>query len=424
MTRTKKKFIKPIKKICTDISKKNTFFRNLFRGFLNLKRWIMYKKNMKLPVDNNLVILESYMGRSYACSPRAMYEEMIANPNYKNFRFVWVFKEPGSKTNLLLDNNRTTIVKYGTKEYYKAYATAKYWISNSRIPEHIEKKESQVYIQTWHGTPLKKLGFDIKVEGGNALNTIKDIRNKYETDALRYDYMLSPSSFCTEKFTSAFDLKRLNKENIIVEKGYPRNDFLFKYTNEDVEKIKKSIRIKTNKKIILYAPTWRDDQHTSGVGYTYQLGIDFDKLNEIFGKDYIILFRTHYFVSNSFDFDKYKGFIYDVSQYDDISELYIISDILITDYSSVFFDYANLKRPIIFYMYDLDRYQNKLRDFYFDLSELPGPIVKTEDILIEELNNIDSYFSRYNAKYVEFNNKFNYLDDEKSSERVCEEVIK
>lgn len=108
--------------------------------------------------------------------------------------------------------------------------------------------------------------------------------------------------------------------------------------------------------MILYAPTFRDNQHTSGIGYTYNLGINFDEL-AVLADNYIILFRTHYFITNLFDFNKYKGFVYDVSNYDDINELYLISDILITDYSSVFFDFANLKKPIIFYMYDLDEYK-------------------------------------------------------------------
>ena len=173
----------------------------------------------------------------------------------------------------------------------------------------------------------------------------------------------------------------------------------------------------------MYAPTFRDNQHTSGLGYTYNLGIDFDKLKKELNKDYIILFRTHYFISNSFDFSKYKDFIYDVSDYDDINELYIISDILLTDYSSVFFDFANLKRPMLFYMYDLDDYKNNLRDFYFDLDILPGPIVKTENDLINEIKNIDDYNKIYSDKYKKFNQKFNYLDDGNATKRVVNVIF-
>ena len=173
----------------------------------------------------------------------------------------------------------------------------------------------------------------------------------------------------------------------------------------------------------MYAPTWRDNQHEAGVGYTYKTEVDFDKLQKELGEDYIILFRAHYFVANTFDFEKYEGFIYNVSNLDDINELYVVADMLITDYSSVFFDYANLKRPIIFYMYDIDMYKNDMRGFYIDLNDLPGNIITTEDELIKDIKNVTNKF-KYDEKYKRFNEKYNYLDDEKSSERVIEKIMK
>ena len=190
------------------------------------------------------------------------------------------------------------------------------------------------------------------------------------------------------------------------------------YLITHVQKIKKKLGIENdNRKIILYAPTYRSNQHDAEIGYTYKEEIDFEQLKEKIGKDYIILFRAHYFVANNFDFEKYKGFVFDVSKADDINELYIISDLLITDYSSVFFDYANLKRPIIFYMYDLEHYRDKSNGFYIDLDELPGKIVTTQSKLEEEIQKIDQN-NIYNEKYKEFNNKYNYLDDGHATERV------
>ena len=139
---------------------------------------------------------------------------------------------------------------------------------------------------------------------------------------------------------------------------------------------------------MLYAPTFRDNQH-DGSGYTYDTHLDFDRLREEFGDEYVILFRAHYFVANQFDFSRYEGFVYDVSALDDITPLYLISDLLITDYSSVFFDYANLKRPVLFYMYDLEQYANDIRGFYFSLDELPGPILKTEDELVDAIRRVE-----------------------------------
>ena len=412
---------KQIKKIATDISKKNILFRKTFRKLIYFKRKIKYLKYYyKYDVDDKMIFFEAYNGRNYACSPKALYEYMIKNKKFNDYKFVWAFKNVNQHK--ILKNKNTIVVKTNSKEYFKYLSLSKYWIVNSLIDVSIKKKKNQIYLQCWHGTPLKKLRYDIEVKGA-VLNTISEIRKRNDLDAIKFDYFISPSKFCTEKFISAFNLKKLGKDNIIVEKGYPRNDYLFNYKKEDIDKIKKLLKLPKGKKVILYAPTFRDNQHTSGVGYTYNLGINFDKMQKELSKDYIILFRTHYFVSNSFDFSKYDKFIYDVSYYDDINELYIISDLLITDYSSVFFDFANLKKPMIFYMYDLDDYKNNLRDFYFDLNILPGPIVKQEDDLIKEIKNIDNYDELYHDKYIKFNKKFNYLDDGKSTERVVEVIF-
>ena len=177
-----------------------------------------------------------------------------------------------------------------------------------------------------------------------------------------------------------------------------------------------------DKKIILYAPTWRDDQHQAGVGYTYKTEVDFDMLKKNLEDEYVILFRAHYLVASTFDFEKYSGFIYNVSDVDDINELYISADMLITDYSSVFFDYANLKRKIIFYMYDFEKYKDELRGFYIDIDELPGKITKTEEELIQAIKDTDE--EKYREKYKKFNQKFNCLDDGQAAKRVVEECIK
>jgi len=166
--------------------------------------------------------------------------------------------------------------------------------------------------------------------------------------------MLSPSAWCSEKFNSAFNLASIHPDkNIILEYGYPRDDTLYQTSPETIEKLKEKLKLPKNKKIILYAPTWRDDQYELGKGYTFDSKMDFTLLKEHLSDNYIILFRAHYFVADNFNFEIYKNFIYDVSKIEDINELYLVSDMLITDYSSVFFDYANLNRPILFYMYDL-----------------------------------------------------------------------
>lgn len=405
-----------------NIAKKNLMFRKLARSSLNIGRYIRYKiRGFGQKTDEHMILFSSFNGKSYADSPKAIYKYILNDDKYKDYKLVWVFKEI-DKYKYLEENENTIIIKQGTKEHEQYLAKAKYWFCNHRVLDHQYPKKNQVYVQCWHGTPLKKLGFDL-TKTDNALNTLSEMQYRYNIDAKKFKYMLSPSKFATEKFISAFNLKKLKKEKCVVEKGYPRNDFLKNYTEDNVKEIKEKLGInKSNKKIILYAPTWRDNQHEAGIGYTYKTELDFGELQSELGQDYIILFRAHYFVANKFDFEKYKGFVYNVSDIDDINELYVISDMLITDYSSVFFDYANLKRPIIYYMYDFDMYKNDMRGFYINLNELPGNIVKTEKELIDQIKNTAINF-KYNEKYERFNKRYNYLDDGSASKRVIQNIV-
>lgn len=409
-----------IKAFLINIAKKHEGLRMFMRKAAMYAERLKYNKYKNEPVDDHTILFESFIGRKYVDSPKAIYEYMKDHPDYQAYQFIWFFNEP-DKYSFLEKHPRTRVFKHKSDDYYKYYATSKYWITNSRITDAILKKPEQVYVQCWHGTPLKRLGFDIEVESGNAMNSIKDIHYKYEVDAKKYSYMLSPSRFCSEKFISAFHLDYFNKEDILIEEGYPRNDALINYREEDVSRIKEVLGLDPDKKVILYAPTWRDNMHEAGVGYIYHTAVDFDRLRDQFGENTVILFRAHYFVANSFDFKKYEGFVYNVSDYDDINDLYIIADLLITDYSSVFFDYANLKRPIIFYMYDLESYKTQLRDFYIDLEELPGPIVENEEDLMTAISLSDTFV--YDERYKRFNEKFNTYDDGHASERVVKRLF-
>ena len=411
-----------------EVLKKN--IRNILRHFPGLRliarkvyssvKSVNYNRIAKTtPIDPKLIMFEVFMGRQYSCNPKAIYEYITRDSRFDDYRLVWAFRDV-EKAKKIPELSRAEIVKMKSKEYFKTCAEAAFIITNSNLDNRISKQPGQTFIQTWHGTPLKKLRCDIEAESGNANNSLEEIKYRNDVDMIRYDYFISPSEFCTEKFTSAFNLKELGKEKIIIETGYPRNDILINYKPERINEIKYKYGIDPDKKIILYAPTFRDNRH-DGSGYVYDTHLDFDKLRYELGQDYIILFRAHYFVANQFNFEKYNGFVYDMSRLDDINELYLISDLLITDYSSVFFDYANLERPILFYMYDLEEYANEIRGFYFDLNILPGPIVKDEDNLILEIKRLENW--EKDEKYNSFNKRFNYLDDGRASRRVSEYII-
>lgn len=356
---------------------------------------------MATGIDDKAVLFISFMGEQYSDNPRAFYEEMIRDPRYRDFKYYWVFKDK-SKFESIPSLKKAQIVSYGSVAYYLACAKAKYWISNARMKNELRIRKGQVYVQTWHGTPLKKLGFDIGVIDFKDIGGgLSELKANYLKDAKRYSYIISPSAFYTEKITSAFGLRRIAKENIFLEYGYPRNDFLFTHSQADVDEIKRELKIAPDKKIILYAPTFRENSLKNN-SYHQSLMLDFERLKRELSSEYVILFRLHYYVSSILDLSGYDDFLIDVSSYYDISSLYVISDILITDYSSVFFDYSNLQRPIIFYMYDLDEYSSHMHDFYIDFKELPGPIVYTEDELIEKIHDksIEDYdYSAFNDKY-------------------------
>lgn len=412
-----------IKKIIKRFIKGNVSLRKLARKIyyaINKIRYSFMAKNIK--VDDHLIVLACFNGRSYCDSPKALYEYLIHHQEYKNYKCIWAFEDVEAH-NFLKKNNNTEIIDIKSKDYKKSLARAKYWILNYKIQDYIFPKKEQIFVQCWHGTPLKRLGCDLE-HFNNAMNSIEEIRKRYDIEASKIKYFLSPSAFASEKFITAWNLENSHKKDIILQEGYPRNDFLKNYKEEDINRIKEKLNLKScKKKIILYAPTYRDNQHSVNIGYTYQTEVNFDLLKEKLEKDYIILFRAHWLVAQDFHFEKYKDFMIDVSRWDDINELYVIADLLITDYSSVFFDYANLKRPILFYMYDLKEYRDEIRGFYLNLEELPGDIVENEIDLIEKIIKQTSQF-QYNEKYRKFNEKFNYLDDGQASKRVLDRILR
>lgn len=405
------------------LSKKNYFLRDCFNRVQEWRRRRYYNRMyLDVPVNEKIVLFESFLGKQYACSPKAIYEAMKADDAYRDYLFVWAFRKADAMRKEIGDE-RTIVVKYNSRRYFRAYAQAKYWVTNWRLSSAIIKKEGQVCIQTWHGTPLKKIGMDLTIEG-NATTSQKKGHSMYLSDARLYDYFVSPSAFCTKVFSSAFGLNILGKQNILIETGYPRNDALCVKGNEPSDNIKRKLGLPLDKKIILYAPTWRDNQHTLGVGYTFDFDAHIKGFLDNIPEDYAVIVRLHYLIADSLDLSAYRGRVFDYSKLDDINQLYLVSDVLITDYSSVFFDYSNLNRPVLFYMYDLDEYQSNVRDFYIDLDELPGPIVQTEAELLAALENIEKVEKTYSDRYRRFTEKYTYLDDGHAGQRVAHLCIK
>lgn len=365
---------------------------------------------LKKPLKENWVIFESFFGKSYSDSPKYIYEYLSKNYPGK-YHFIWVIDKKGTK----IPYNHTKIKRFSYRYFYYL-ARCKYYVFNGRQPEWSRKREGNVFLETWHGTPLKKLVFD--------QDDITSASPRYKAQVFQqsraWDYLIAANYFSSEVFRRCF---MYNK--IMLETGYPRNDILHAENKEEIAtSIRKKLNIPIDKKTILYAPTWRDDEFYGKGKYKFTLHLDLRMLKEQLGDEYVILLRTHYFIADSLDVTGLEDFAYNLSKYDDISELYLISDILITDYSSVFFDYANLKRPMLFFTYDLEKYRDVLRGFYIDIeNELPGPLLFTTEEVIDGIKNIDKISSKYSEKYKQFYEKFCGLEDGHASEKVARAVF-
>lgn len=385
-------------------------FKKLFRKRWLFKASIYNKYYNNQPINQNQIIFESFLGKYYSDSPKYLYEYLYNNFR-DDFEFVWVINDKHVK----IPGNPKKVKRFSL-EYYKEVAKSKYWVINGRQAARLKKRDDQIIVSTWHGTPLKKLGLDI----GNIHTRNPNIKKSYIKIGRNWDYLISPNRYTTNILRSSFAY-----EGEILESGYPRNDILYNATNENITKIKQNLNIPSDKKVILYAPTWRDDEYIGAGKINFELKLELDKLQKELSDEYIILVRTHYFIANNLNLKPYKGFAFDVCDYDDIAELYLVSDILITDYSSVFFDFANLKRPILYYTYDLEKYENVLRGFYIDIhTEVPGPLLKTTEEVIDSIKNIEKIKSEYSDKYDEFYERFCSIDDGNASKRIYENVWK
>lgn len=365
----------------------------------------------KMKQKDNWIVFESFVGRNYSGQPKYIYRYLQKNYGSK-FKYIWVVNDK----NLVIDGNCKKIKRFGLKYYY--YMTrSKYWVNNMRQPHAYPKRDSQIMLETWHGTPLKKLVFD--------MDDVHSANPKYKQivykQSRKWDYLLSDNPFSTEKFQSCF----MYEKDKILELGYPANDPLYdKDLDKKADELKTKLGIPKNKKVLLYAPTWRDDNSYGAGEYKFELALDLKRLKEEIGDEYVILLRMHYWIVDKLDLTGMSDFVINVSNYSDITDIYIVSDICMTDYSSVFFDYANLKRPILYYMYDLEKYRDVLRGFYLDIEkELPGPILQTNDEVIDAIKNIDKVNEEYKDKYQEFYNRFCCIDDGNAAKRVCEKVF-
>ena len=386
-------------------------FKKILKNKNEMNKYLYRHKYINEPIEENWVMFETFMGKSYADSPKYIYEYLAKNYPGK-YKFIWVLNDPKEKLPY-----EGKIVKRFTREYAYYLGVSKYFVFNIRQPLWFRKREEQVFLETWHGTPLKRLAFDQEeVTAASPTYKAQFYRQKQE-----WDYLIAANKFSSDIFKSCFMY-----DGNMLETGYPRNDLLSLPNRDAIAlELKKKLGIPLDKKTILYAQTWRDDEYYGNGKYKFKLKLDLDLLKQQLGDEYVVLLRTHHYIADALDVTGLEEFAYNLSKYDDITEIYLISDICITDYSSVFFDYANLKRPMLFYTYDLDKYRDVLRGFYIDMeTELPGPLVYTTEEVIDKIKNLNSLNQEYQQRYEQFYERFCSWEDGNAAMRVVEAVFK
>lgn len=383
-------------------------FKKMLKNKNTAYKLAYFHRYLKQPVKENVILFETFMAKNYSDSPKYIYEYIAQN--HPEYECVWAIND-GAK----IPYGAKTVKRFSF-QYAYYLAVSKYLVFNVRPPLWYRKREEQVFLETWHGTPLKRLVFDQE----EVTSASPKYKQQFYRQRKDWDFLVSANPFSTKTFRSCFLY-----EGEMLEYGYPRNDILY-WPNKDeiAQQLKEKLGIPKDKKTILYAPTWRDDQHYGSGQYKFELALDLKLMKERLQDDYVVLLRTHHYISDHIDVSGLGDFVINLSSYDDISEIYLISDICITDYSSVFFDYANLKRPILFYTYDFDKYKNQLRGFYIDMNtEVPGPLLYTSEQVVQAIEDIDEITEEYKERYDQFYDRFCCYDDGHASEHVAEAML-
>lgn len=343
--------------------------------------------------DPYLVLFTSFGGKKFNDSPKILFERIKQDKRFSGYRLVWAFVEPDKFNIPGMDK-----VKIDTLSYFKTALKASIWITSVNIERGLSfKPKNTIYIHTWHGAGTKKIG--------NACDGCN-----YE-DFSDVDMMLVQSEFEKDIFIRYFNCTDESIRKI----GFPRNDELFHITNTIRVKCRKELDIPEGKKVILYAPTWRDSKD-GGLSYRVEPPMNLEKWKERFGAEYVILFRMHPYTT-IFNM-KYDEFARDVTNFDNLNHILAVTDVLITDYSTIVYDSAVARIPFICFGFDYERYY-KERGFFFDLNDVyPGGVLHTEDEVMDRIEQLQKEgfgleYEAFRHKYIEAGgNSTNQILDE------------
>ena len=365
---------------------------------VSLQRY--YRSRLEQPIDPDLAVFAVYWFAGYSCNPRAIYEK--ARELVPGFRGVWVVKRDAVKS---LPPDVEYVIA-GTRAYYDAIARAAVLVNNVNFPNHLVKRPGSVHVMTHHGTPLKTMGMDLADTpvAGRKMDFPAFLRR-----CRRWDYSVSSNPLSTLVWERVFPT-----DHETLEVGYPRNDVLVNSTPDDVARIRAELGIEPGQTAVLYAPTHRD--WLDGPILTFDLA----RIADALGPDHVLLARLHYFYGEDPVLRRLheEGRVRDVAGHPSIEELCLAADVLLTDYSSLMFDYAVLDRPIVIHAPDWEVYR-AVRGTYFDLMEQPpGVVTRTDDELLAALRSRTAWGEDAARKRAAFRAEHCALEDGHAAERV------
>ncbi|WP_432544657.1 CDP-glycerol glycerophosphotransferase family protein [Kineococcus sp. SYSU DK002] len=356
------------------------------------------------------IVYYSFGGR---CSdnPRALHQRALHREDLRDVEHVWL-AHPRHAASFPAG---TATVPVGTAEAVAALESADVVVADNHLPR-FTKGPATTYVQTWHGTPLKRIHRDaLNQAAGN-----EEVLARLDDDVTRWDVLLGPSEAGAVPLRAAFRFP-----GAVPVTGYPRNDALLAPgAARRREQVRAQLGVEAGRTVVLYAPTWRDDDRDTGGDPDARLPLDPDRFAQRLGRDHVLLLRLHHLVPDALRGRDVAGVV-DVSEHPDINDLYLAADVLVSDYSSAMFDFALTGKPIVSFAYDLAHYRDVVRGFYFDLPEIaPGPVLETCEEVLDALADLDALRARSAQRYDAFRARFCHAEDGHAADRVLDLVLR
>ncbi|SMY02445.1 CDP-glycerol glycerophosphotransferase, TagB/SpsB family [Brevibacterium linens ATCC 9172] len=395
------------------------------RSLLSAVRSRKFVKTLSAPVRKKTIVWESFSGNGALCNPEALFRQMVDDAKYREFRHTWVLSTKAWDSPFRAEfakHPRVDFVKYRSTSYFERLESSQYLFNNATFPAEFIKRPDQTYVNMWHGTPLKKMGYDIENGADGARNVLRNFMSA--------DYLVSQNSFMTnEMYLGAYKLANIF-DGAIIEEGYPRTDSMFASNAGDPAR--KALRrrgIETDgKKVLLYAPTWRGESFYKPNADANRLKATLRTLRERPElQDWVVLLKAHQVIFDQLTDDpEFAEFL--IPNDVPANEALAMSDMLLTDYSSIFIDYLATGRPIAFHIPDSDSYSSD-RGMYLDPSDLPGPTSRTDQQLVEnvvdmvDVDRFKSAFPRESERYSKLASELTVKDDGRAGSRVLDVVF-